>query len=431
MVLGFGCVHPPGERESDYDGLYFREDEMSGLAEKIIGKPLCIEHDLQEPVGKVINAWVGRDKALNVIFETDSTFKGFLAENLIVRDMCKDLSLGHDVKIDRSNMRVLDKLPTEVSICVKGDRQGTHIRTVGKEKNSCTFDNDDQQLIEYIKGAVDKQVPQTSTMSSEDPKTQKPKEAADEEKNDQKKAATPPEQKRNENLNELLDLVTKQQGELTAMKTRFEEQQQRAKNAEDKVNAYAAKGKRKRSALIDDSVKKLVQHLLKSEEFREQLKPQEEQIDAIMEGLKDSEEAAPLVDVVACAASALTRSTTKLEAEYQATKRLKTENEELKQQIATYQKPALESARERFGGAKKAPPQAPASAPQWSQVARMPRGMKPMQAPKTGMQVQNPEFWKELVGRSRQSNTTGMGWFDESNLVGKQYEAGQRPKPIA
>ena len=112
MVLGFGCVHPPGERESDYDGLYFREDEISGLAEKIIGKPLCIEHDLQEPVGKVINAWVGRHKALNVIFETDSTFKGFLAENLIVRDMCKDLSLGHDVKIDRSNMRVLDKLPT-------------------------------------------------------------------------------------------------------------------------------------------------------------------------------------------------------------------------------------------------------------------------------------------------------------------------------
>ena len=438
MVLGFGTVHPPGE-DSDYDGFYYRADEMPQLAADIVGKPLCIEHDTSEPVGTVTNAWVGRDKALNVIFETKPTFKGFLAENLLVQDVCKDLSLGHNVKIDRRNQRVLSKEATEVSICVKGDREGTHVRTVGPEFVGVTDGAHKEEDDGYIKEGAPQRVENTSLMSSEEPqKSDAP--PADTKMATETTAAAANEGEssaRGENSfnQELLDLVTKQQGEITAMKARYAEEQTRAKEAEDKNEKYRAKGKRKRSELIDSSIAKMVKFLLQNEQFKGTLKPQEEQIDAIMQGLKESEEAAPLVDVVACAASALSGTTTRLEEEYQSTKRLKTEVDQLKEQIATYQKPALASARERFGAtsaAEKAPAAAPTAPgqPQWSRVAqRMPRGMKPVQAPRDGVQVRNPDFWKHLVAGGT-STGTGMGWFDEANLVGKRYEDGQRPKVL-
>ena len=431
MVLGFGTVHPPGEADADYDGFFFRADEMPRLATEIVGKPLCIEHDTSEPVGKVTNAWVGRDKALNVIFETDPTFKGFLAENLLVGGVTKDLSLGHDVKLDRRNLRVLDKMPTEVSICVKGDRDGTHVRTVGREFGASR----QQQRTGYIKDAAPHPAPTpTPSMSSEEPKTTTTDAPPASTTTTETPAADPvaPAAATGNGVNsELLDLITKQQGELAAMKLRYEEEQKRAQSAEAKAAKLGGANKRKRAGLIDGAVKKLVQHLLATDEFKDTLKPQEAQIDAIMEGLKDSEDAAPLVDVVACAASALRGTTTRLEEEFQARKKLKTEVDALKEQIATYQKPALESARERFGGSNPAQapsaPSAPPAQPQWSRVAsRMPRGMKPMEPPKDGVQVRNPAFWKSLVAGGTRTGT-GMGWFDEGNLVGKNYEPGQRP----
>ena len=123
-MLGFGCVHPQGEAE-DYDGLFFKQSELSQLARDLVGKPLCIEHMDKEPAGRVCHAWVGASRPeVYAIFETKSDFHGFLAKNLVQGGICQDLSLGHDVTIGES---VLKKTPTEVSICERGARPNTPI----------------------------------------------------------------------------------------------------------------------------------------------------------------------------------------------------------------------------------------------------------------------------------------------------------------
>lgn len=432
MVLGHGVVHPPGEENADYDGFYYRADEMQGLAENLVGKPLCIEHDADAPVGEVKQAWVGRDNALNIVFETDKTFKGFMAENLLVGDVCKDLSLGHNVTIDRKNMRVLNKDPTEVSICVAGDRAGTHVQTLGAEFGGGHGTSSSSQ---YIRGtSTVRATDPIIAMSDTTPAPDTPMTPADDGSGSTNAAEAKPaaaELPANGSAfnQELLDMLAKQQNEVANLTAKYNAAEEKRKAAESKAEKLGATNKRKRADLIDNTVKKLVEHLLKSDEFKGTLAPQEKQIEQIMEGLKDSEDAAPLVDVVACAASAFNGATSKLEAEYQATKRLRTENSELKERIKTYQVPALESARERFGAPKAAPAAAPAAPQSQWRAARMPRGMKPMAAPKSGVQVANPEFWKQLV----QGGTTapsGMGWYQEESVVGKDYREGQRPKVI-
>ena len=136
MVLGVGVVHPPGERAPDYDGVYFRRDEMAKLAADLHGKPLCVEHHEGDPVGTVRRAWVGRQNRLFVLFETDDeTFKGTLAGQLVDRRICTDLSLGHRVAYDPEAHRVLGKTPVEVSLCTQGARPGTHIYAVRSSRD--------------------------------------------------------------------------------------------------------------------------------------------------------------------------------------------------------------------------------------------------------------------------------------------------------
>ena len=61
MPLGFGCVHPEGEGD-DYDGLYYKQNELQSLSEELVGKPLYNEH-VPESVGEVTHAWVGSQTA--------------------------------------------------------------------------------------------------------------------------------------------------------------------------------------------------------------------------------------------------------------------------------------------------------------------------------------------------------------------------------
>ena len=59
-MLGYGCIHPQGEN-NDYNGPYFKESEMQGLANSLKGLPLCVEHIQDEHVGKELHGWVGQD----------------------------------------------------------------------------------------------------------------------------------------------------------------------------------------------------------------------------------------------------------------------------------------------------------------------------------------------------------------------------------
>jgi len=60
----------------------------------------------------------------------------------------------------------------------------------------------------------------------------------------------------------------------------------------------------------------------------------------------------------------------------------------------------------------------------------MPRGMIPVAQPRDGAAVRHPEFWKELTAGGTHVGA-GMGHFDESALVGKEYSDSQKPRTIA
>ena len=69
MVLAVGCVHPEGESE-EYDGLYYRQNEMQTLANDLVGLPIYVEHMEDQKVGDVVYAWVGDDKRCYTMLET-------------------------------------------------------------------------------------------------------------------------------------------------------------------------------------------------------------------------------------------------------------------------------------------------------------------------------------------------------------------------
>jgi hypothetical protein len=166
----------------------------------------------------------------------------------------------------------------------------------------------------------------------------------------------------------------------------------------------------------------------------------------MLEGMGKSEESKPLIDLLSCAASARADSVTKLEKAYQDAKKVATERDAYKAQVAHLRAPALEKPGERFVGGgggstgtstttttAAAPPAAKrARGNEWtpSMTAKSyPRGMKPLRQQRDGMQLRNPQFWAALRGSGRVGS--GMPTFDEPNLVGKDYhDDHRRPSSI-
>ena len=142
MVFAVGCVHPRGE-EADYDGLYFRQDEMATLATDLCGLPVCVEHLADKPVGKVVHAWINpEDNRLFAMLETsDDNFPSILAGRLLMHNLTGELSLGHNVVIDHVQGKVIGKTPTEVSLVEKGAREHTGIYTVDTQKDKQRYIN--------------------------------------------------------------------------------------------------------------------------------------------------------------------------------------------------------------------------------------------------------------------------------------------------
>ncbi len=113
-------------------------DESIKLSEENIksfkGKPICVEHDEDNQIGEITEAWKDSDGHMRItarIF-TDSQ-KDWYGE--IQRGNMKDLSVGYEVFADASNT-VTRKKCNEVSICQKGFFRGAAISVcaTGKEK---------------------------------------------------------------------------------------------------------------------------------------------------------------------------------------------------------------------------------------------------------------------------------------------------------
>lgn len=436
MTLGIGCVHPPGEG-LEYDGFFYRACEMNKLAEAVKGKPLLLNHNKDYEVGTICEAWIGSDGQLNVLFELSETFNGYIAHGLISKQICHDLSLGHDVQVDWTNHRVLDKTPTEVSICVNGARNGTHISMLQDNPTTArklkkTYIYEAQQNIENKTTMSSKATKSDVNKDSE----KQPKDATEDVKMDdvdkKKEVKTAEDDEHTKNFKqELLDLVTKQRAEVTVLENKFKEEQSKREAAEKRAQKLDAGNKRKRKTVIEGAIAKMLEKLLEDKEFSNKLGHQRKELDQLFAGMKESEDATPVVDLIGCCASQISRNTRDLEVEYQRSKRLKKENDTLQARLEGLQKPALEDARERFGGATTTRPKEVKQTSQWSSVvSRMPRGMKPVAAPRDGAAVRNPNFWKELTRGGTQVGT-GMGHFDEYNLIGRDYQDGQAPRRYA
>ena len=464
MVTGIGVVHPPGERDAGYDGVFFRADEMHQLAQELVGKPLCVEHREDTPCGHVSRAWVGRNNRLFVLFETeDTSFPGVLAHHLVQHRVCTDLSLGHRVAVDASISRVVAKTPVEVSLCVQGARDGTHIYGVSASREAAAVPSSvcrtqGGYILRArvpVVGAPKSSSSSSTTMSTEsapvatnaaaEPASTTSTTSTDTNGGGGAAAAaagaaaaptntgavattTPP------NVNqELLDLVQQQQSEVAQLKQQRDELQARAQAAETKAQRLDATNKRKRDEAFKGAIGKWYDNILKM--YNKELGSDESSVRAMFERMKEAEDSTPMVNLLACTAAHTATSTQKLEEAYQESKRLKTERDQLQAQVARFQKPALDAAHERYVATQqqqqqqqqqRPPAAASSSSSQWTPV--LPRGMKLPEKQRDGMQVRNPDFWSSTMrGGTSTPSAGGMSWFQEPSLVGKEYQNGRKP----
>ena len=222
MTLGIGTVHPPGEG-LEYDGYYYRKCEMNKLAEALKGKPLLLNHEKDTNLGQVCEAWMGQDGQLNILFELSETFNGYLAHGLISEQVCGDLSLGHDVKVDLTNHRVLEKVPTEVSICTNGARRGTHIHLLQSDPIDAAKLK--KRYISMYEEHLEKNIPMSTDDLNETTPDQPMEDVETKEKVACKKKTKKDSKEDDEATKnfkqELLDLVTKQQAEVSVLQKKF------------------------------------------------------------------------------------------------------------------------------------------------------------------------------------------------------------------
>ena len=371
-MLGVCAVHPKGE-STDYDGLYYRDDEMAALARDLSDKPLLVEHD-SKPVGRVLHAYKNDiDKRLYAIFETNTdTFGGCLAGSMLKHGLVGEVSLGHNCQIESSNggnMRVIGKNAVELSLVEKGARPETKIygkTIIERNKRYINNSNAEQQYTKMSDTDAKPQIPQTVT-----------------------DASSPDMVKQ---LLEQVRLLTEKQTKLDQ-----ENENLKSSNAQfaEKVEIVEAAGKRKREQAIDGSIKDYFQTLMAK--YEETLKPHETEIGSMLERMKGNSASEPLVQALACAAAAAKGSVAELEKAYQSNKRLKTEidakDELLKNQTTqAFAKPA-----ERVVTEVRADASATASASSSIDNIFSAHSGRRGQLKGRGMKETNPEMFKQLI----------------------------------
>jgi hypothetical protein len=181
------------------------------------------------PIGSVAHAWVAPDRRLYALFETADDFGGFLAGRMVAHDLTTELSLGHTCTIESSDnsMVVVDKQPTEISLCSKGARAGTRI--VGRTSTP-----------HYIRvtASASAHAPMADAQSQSEPTT-----------------AGTVAPTSNDMMTQLLEQV-KQLSEAHALATaQNTELQAKFDEASQKVEMAEMAGKRKREQAVDGTIK--------------------------------------------------------------------------------------------------------------------------------------------------------------------------------
>tara|TARA_B110000196_G_scaffold319225_1_gene336674 strand:+ start:701 stop:1933 length:1233 start_codon:yes stop_codon:yes gene_type:complete len=409
MVFAVGCVHPKGE-DSEYDGLYFRQDEMAALATGLCGLPVCVEHLADKPVGKVVHAWVNpEDNRLFAMLETDdNNYPSILAGRLLMHGLTGELSLGHNVVIDHVEGKVVEKTPTEVSIVAKGAREHTGIYTVDTQKGKQR----------YIKTSVSSQVATPVSARIMAPKnTNSQDENMSEAPKDSVNAGAAPQDSQTM-MTQLLEQVKALTEKNTKMEESTKANAEKYASFEEQMKKEKEIGQKKREQAIDGSIKDMFQQLF--EKYQSELSPYQDDLTNMMAGMKENAHSTPMVEALACAAAMSSASTVELEAAYQENKKLKAELDSNKKELASAMNPYFSSKRQRLetleakasidSGESSTSAQAPIqSIFRTHRVTTVPAGR--------GMKELNPGMWTDLLASTKRG--TGMPTVEDFLKIGK------------
>lgn len=391
MVLAVGCVHPEGEKE-DYDGLYFRQNEMETLANDLVGLPIYVEHMEDQKVGDVVHAWVGDDKRCYTMLETSGdNFPGILAGRMLHHGLCGDLSLGHTCKIDNSANCVVEKIPTEVSICEKGARENTHIYGVdGPQKTNRRYINNYRLRVSSEKDktmANDSAAPVTTTTDAPTVDS----------------ATKAPQADQNSMMSQLLEQVKKLTEQNAKLNAKSKSQAEKYAKYEEQMAKEQELGKRKREQAVDGSIKDYFKQLIAK--YQKELAPYEPELNQMVEGMKGNAAATPMVEALACCAAMSASSTTELEAAYQENKRLKLELEKNQSELKATLEPHFSQQSQRVQEVKAAA-SANSAGSSNDYASIFSTNSAPKYGKSAGMRETNPQMWSDLLNSA--PKTSGM-----------------------
>lgn len=266
--------------DKEYDGLFIRSDEMAKIAALLVGKPLLLEHDEKKRIGVVCHAWKGKNGSGKVLFEIDTSCDlGKKVHAAIKSRELKDVSLGHIAKLDSSTLKVVDKKPVELSICEEGARPQTHIIAIQASKLKRGNADTSTECGYILKSGASLKQSNATMENPQETTTTTPAPVED--------TAAAPAETTETNINEVEQLVNE------------------LKEARAKIDSLSAEnanldqlGKRKRADAIPD-IKKFIDALLKQ---YPDIKYNEAAYDTMLNGLKNSSTATPVVELLQCAA---------------------------------------------------------------------------------------------------------------------------------
>jgi len=320
------------------------------------------------------------------------SFGGFLAGRLIAHDLTSELSLGHTCTVEKNSSavgdtRVVAKRPSEVSICVKGARDNTTI-----EAHSAPT-----RRTNYIR-LCSSDLKQTDGLMADAHSQNEPNPAGT-------IAPTHPDMMKEllaqvKGLSENMALIKKENETLTSTNAQYAVEAERTQAA----------GKRKREVAVDGTIKDFFSNLM--DKFKTELQPHTEDLNGIVESMKENPASEPMIAAIECCAAQATKSTVELEAAYQENKRLKTELSEFTSKLAEASRPAFSDRADRVeikavaSAAVAAPPAAAArhaSIFSPAPLSGAPGGRA------AGMKELNPGLWNDMwTATAHSRGSTGM-----------------------
>ena len=132
VMLVLGVANPTGEAQN-YNGLYFKHDELQQIADSksFNGVPVKAEHR-GNTLGTVVSSFLDTNGCLNCVLDIDeSSVEGALAAGLVRDGIASELSLGYCVDVQHSEeghkLEAGMKKIVEVSLVRKGARDACYV----------------------------------------------------------------------------------------------------------------------------------------------------------------------------------------------------------------------------------------------------------------------------------------------------------------